>query len=187
MKNLTDYIKVYKQAIPAELCDRILAEYKDCEQWTDARVGSGEVVDKDIRNVRDLNISHPELILQNQEIRKKIDEDVYKFAADVLAKYREIAPHGTIINDSGYTLLEYNTGCFYKQHTDNFLFAPRSISCSINLNDDYEGGEFAFFDDELSYSLRKGDVLMFPSNFMYPHAVKPVLSGTRYSIVTWFN
>jgi hypothetical protein len=28
---------------------------------------------------------------------------------------------------------------------------------------------------------------MFPSNFMYPHAIKPVLSGTRYSIITWFD
>jgi predicted 2-oxoglutarate/Fe(II)-dependent dioxygenase YbiX len=64
---------------------------------------------------------------------------------------------------------------------------PRSISCSLNLNDDYEGGEFTFFDDTLSYNLGKGDVLMFPSNFMYPHAIKPILSGTRYAIITWFN
>jgi predicted 2-oxoglutarate/Fe(II)-dependent dioxygenase YbiX len=62
----------------------------------------------------------------------------------------------------------------------------RSVSCSFALNDDFEGGEFAFFDRELKYKLGKGDAIMFPSNFMYPHEVMPVTKGTRYSIITWF-
>ena len=37
-----------------------------------------------------------------------------------------------------------------------------------------------------AYKLEKGDALMFPSNFMYPHEVMPVTKGTRYSIITWF-
>ena len=35
--------------------------------------------------------------------------------------------------------------------------------------------------------LKTGDLVMFPSNFMYPHSVQPILSGTRYSIVCWFS
>jgi predicted 2-oxoglutarate/Fe(II)-dependent dioxygenase YbiX len=54
------------------------------------------------------------------------------------------------------------------------------------LNDDFEGGEFVFFNKELKYKLEKGDAIMFPSNFMYPHEVMPVTQGTRYSIITWF-
>jgi predicted 2-oxoglutarate/Fe(II)-dependent dioxygenase YbiX len=186
MKNLTDYITVYKNGIPNDLCDRIVNEYKECENWQEARIGGG-VVDKDMRNVRNVNVSHPEIISQNQEVRKKLDTDLYEVVATLLAEYTKIAPYTTIVNDSGYTLLEYTEGCFYKQHTDHFITEPRSISCSLNLNDDYTGGEFTFFDDELSYRLGRGDVIMFPSNFMYPHAIKPVLSGTRYSIITWFN
>ena len=64
---------------------------------------------------------------------------------------------------------------------------PRAISCSMHLNDAYEGGEFAFFDRQLQYRLNAGDVLMFPSNFMYPHEVMPITKGTRYSIITWFR
>ena len=30
-----------------------------------------------------------------------------------------------------------------------------------------------------------GAVLIFPSNFMYPHKVEPVTKGTRYSYVSW--
>jgi len=60
------------------------------------------------------------------------------------------------------------------------------VSCSFALNDDFGGGEFAFFDRELIYNLKKGSVIMFPSNFMYPHEIMPVIKGTRYSIITWF-
>jgi predicted 2-oxoglutarate/Fe(II)-dependent dioxygenase YbiX len=39
---------------------------------------------------------------------------------------------------------------------------------------------------QLKYNLKKGSVLMFPSNFMYPHEILEVTKGTRYSIITWF-
>ena len=32
---------------------------------------------------------------------------------------------------------------------------------------------------------KKGDLLIFPSNFLYPHEVEPVTKGVRYSYVSW--
>ena len=77
-------------------------------------------------------------------------------------------------------------GQFYTQHTDSFKKQQRSVSCSFILNDDYDGGEFAFFDREIIIKGGKGSIIMFPSNFMFPHEVMPVTSGTRYSIITWY-
>ena len=51
------------------------------------------------------------------------------------------------------------------------------------LNDDYEGGEFVLIDEKINLS--KGDIIIFPSNFMYPHKVEPVTKGTRYSYISW--
>ena len=31
----------------------------------------------------------------------------------------------------------------------------------------------------------KGSALVFPSCFLYPHRVDPVISGIRYSCVSW--
>jgi predicted 2-oxoglutarate/Fe(II)-dependent dioxygenase YbiX len=53
-----------------------------------------------------------------------------------------------------------------------------------NLNDDYEGAEFYFWDDYV-VPLGAGDILMFPSLFMYPHGVKEARKGNRYSFVSW--
>ena len=52
------------------------------------------------------------------------------------------------------------------------------------LNDDFEGGEFVMFDD-MKFDLKKGDVLVFPSNFLYPHKVDKVTKGVRYAYVSW--
>ena len=52
------------------------------------------------------------------------------------------------------------------------------------LNDDYVGGEFIFFDD-YKINFKQGDIVIFPSNFMYPHRVEPVKKGTRYSFISW--
>jgi predicted 2-oxoglutarate/Fe(II)-dependent dioxygenase YbiX len=51
------------------------------------------------------------------------------------------------------------------------------------LNDDYEGGEFYLIDEKTDLS--KGDIIIFPSNFMYPHKVEPVTKGVRYSYISW--
>ena len=53
-----------------------------------------------------------------------------------------------------------------------------------SLNNDYKGGELILFKDK-KIDLKAGNVVVFPSNFLYPHEVKPVISGVRYSYVSW--
>lgn len=184
-KNIEDYIVEFENILSDEDCNKILAEYLNCPEWGPTYVGGG-VVDRRIRNVDTVQISNPHVISQNFETRKEIDEIVFRAAANAIKKYNELFPEAKIEQDSGYELLKYNEGFFYKQHTDSFKDQPRAVSCSFALNDDYEGGGFGFFDNEFHYKLKKGSVLMFPSNFMYPHEVLPVTKGTRYSIITWF-
>ena len=59
--------------------------------------------------------------------------------------------------------------------------------CSFVLNDDFTGGEFSFFNQQVKYKIPKGGALLFPSTFLYPHAVLPVTEGTRYAVITWFH
>ena len=61
----------------------------------------------------------------------------------------------------------------------------RKISFSLILNDNYKGGELEFKDsnENMSLDLNKGDMVTFPS--FLEHRVKPVLNGTRISLVGW--
>jgi predicted 2-oxoglutarate/Fe(II)-dependent dioxygenase YbiX len=182
-RKLEDFIVSFDKLVPEELCDRIVSEYQKDPYWAPATL-VGERVDKRYRNCDLLKISDSKVIGQNSSVRQKIDEDMYSCASYAINEYRKMFPIQTEI-DTGYDLLRYNEGQFQNQHTDYYVGSQRTISCSFHLNNDYEGGEFAFFDREIVIRAGKGGVIMFPSNFMFPHEVMPILSGTRYSIITW--
>ena len=184
-KSLEDYIFTLDNVVPEELCNRILEEYRESQFWIPSSVGGGNV-DNQIRNCDIINISSDNVLQENFDVRKKIDEDFYLCASNAINEYRKLFPEVASEIDTGYDLLRYNQGQFYVQHTDSFKQQQRSVSCSFLLNDDYEGGEFAFFDREIVIRGGKGSIVMFPSNFMFPHEIMPVISGTRYSIITWY-
>ena len=184
--NLDDYIRVYDNILTEEQCDKILSEYGDSSDWYEAMVGQAEVKNN-VRNCECIHISVKDIINKNYDRRKEIDSIVFERAGFAAQQYIEEFPMCTISTDSGYDLLRYHAGGFYTIHTDNYKDRPRTVAMSLMLSDDYEGGEFAFFDRETILKPSKGSVVIFPANFMYPHEIMPVLSGTRYSIITWFT
>ena len=95
---------------------------------------------------------------------------------------------------SGYSsikFIKYSLGETMVDHWDSIhsLFDGErkgvpTLSIIGTLNDDYEGGEFYMFKDK-KIDMKAGDLLIFPSTFMYPHRVQPIKKGARYSYVSW--
>ena len=86
-----------------------------------------------------------------------------------------------------YQFLRYQEGHFVKTHTDNNHVEIRNISLCYYFNDDYEGGELYFPNIDLIIKPKKNQLVLFPSNFVYSHEVKPVTSGTRYAVTQWIR
>jgi Rps23 Pro-64 3,4-dihydroxylase Tpa1-like proline 4-hydroxylase len=175
---LEDYILVIKNLVPHELCDYIVNSMPDdFPLWKVATVGNFDL-DLTQRNCHIIRVTGEEQLTH-------IDNELFSVASKAIQTYHEKYQSLCQI-DTGYDLLRYDTGGFYTQHVDSFKDAQRSVTSSFMLNDDYEGGEFAFFNRKLKYKLNKGDAIMFPSTFMYPHEVMPVTSGKRYAVITWY-
>ena len=183
---LEDYINIFENIIPPEVCDQIIEEYSTCEDLFAASISNEDnSVNPNIRNCKQLNISMDNIIEKNYDKRKKLDKMIFNSLSSSVKKYSNIHNDFKINIDTGYGFLRYDVGNFYVEHTDSYTKEQRSLSCSFQLNDDYEGGEFAFFGRKLKYKCKKGSVIMFPSNFMYPHEIIPVTDGTRFSIISW--
>lgn len=76
----------------------------------------------------------------------------------------------------------------YDWHMDvgNGDASNRKISISILLNDNYEGGELAFFmRGEQVIKADAGSAICFPS--FLPHRVTPLTEGVRWSLVSWIT
>lgn len=76
---------------------------------------------------------------------------------------------------------EAETGGHFKAHRDNTTkgTAHRRFAVTINLNDDFEGGELRFPEfGRRTYRARLGEALVFSCSLL--HEVTPVRTGSRY-------
>lgn len=169
---LKDAIVMFTDAIDSTWCDTIINEYKETDLWKESYFHSKK---QGIRTCNEIKL--PESLLE---------KEIFNVVGKCLKGYNEIFLT-TASTDEGYTLLRYKEGQSIGQHMDDTTGLGRVLSCSILLNDEFEGGQFSFWGGETIISPAKGSVLMFPANFMYPHEIKPIISGTRYSIITWLG
>tara|TARA_R100000329_G_C7528750_1_gene186527 strand:- start:13 stop:573 length:561 start_codon:yes stop_codon:yes gene_type:complete len=122
---------------------------------------------------------------------KKYTDLLLEVMEKSLKEYTKIFSYIKQLAPQDINLLKYEKDNFYNTHIDSFHTENRQLSVIINLNEDYEGGEVVFFHptERKPYSntnLKTGDLLIFPSNFLYPHKVTKITKGFRYSVVSWY-
>lgn len=88
-------------------------------------------------------------------------------------------------------ITKYQTGNFQNWHMDmgHSGYSIRKLTFSIQLSapEDYEGGEFEVLSyyDPMGFPKEQGTMIIFPTYVI--HRVKPVTSGTRYSLIGWIG
>jgi predicted 2-oxoglutarate/Fe(II)-dependent dioxygenase YbiX len=122
----------------------------------------------------------------NQTMKDMHNQMYFLLLASTLP-YTERYEIGEYMFHEPYQALKYRPGEFYKAHYDGGTESGRSISAVVYLNDDYEGGEIEFPNFKIKLKPEKGMLILFPSNYAYRHIAHPVLSGTKYSLVTWIH
>lgn len=88
--------------------------------------------------------------------------------------------------------MHYHTD-FQQEKRDEPGFKPY-ITCTMYLNDDYEGGELAFKilkesggSDEIVYKPKAGDIVVFPSDQPYYHGVHLTTKGQKYFVRSFWD
>jgi len=187
MKNLKDFIFV-KNCIPKKVCDDLLNQIKK-QKWSKHLWYTNS--DKTLKS-----LDEDALILyslkEEQDIllpfvRKSLLEYQMKMAFKDTNELK--APFVETISPIRFN--EYNKNQTMKTHYDiiKSLFdgvhkGVPQISIVGLLNDDFKGGKFLVRDEEIK--LKKGDIIFFPSSFLYPHTVTKVTTkNPRYSFVCW--
>jgi len=184
--DVKEYISVHDNFLKLEHISS-LVKWLNGQKFTEAQTIDG--LQKEIRSAASINLDSNSNSLTNVHWFNFL---VNKFR-QLINNYNSFLKsetNVTIIRE--IIALKYDEGDYYKIHTDNHTKFPRTLSIILFLNDDYKGGSVSFYcakkNQEISKVLPKaGRVIMFPSNFMYPHTVNNVEKGCRYSIVSWIN
>jgi hypothetical protein len=185
-QNLVEYVKVYENHLPLDLCASACKNL-ELSNWS-LHEFYNDKTNTSVSYANDLSVSYAE-IPEKDDIHKSIWFAIERYII------KDFASFNNWFNGwSGYTQVRFNKydpSTQMKLHCDHittmFDGTRRGIPTLTvlgALNDNYDGGEFVMFGD-MEIKMRAGSVVVFPSNFMYPHEVKPVKSGVRYSYVSW--
>jgi hypothetical protein len=117
----------------------------------------------------------------------KVSDFLYKVSAPAVAHYKAKYYSYDAVDWFGWVLLKYRVGDFFKAHTDASHDFARQLSLVYYLNGGYEGGEIEFPHLDLTVKPLPGELIIFPSNYLFLHAAKEVTLGTKYCAINFIN
>tara|TARA_B100000424_G_scaffold197856_1_gene154997 strand:- start:110 stop:634 length:525 start_codon:yes stop_codon:yes gene_type:complete len=120
----------------------------------------------------------------NLQLHSELDSAVFDVIGKVIELYKEKYPFFRVSGDTGYQLRKITGDT--RIHVDNITKDYRNTSVILGLNSDYEEGEFHFPYQDFSTTVKRGEAIVFPVYFMYPHFVDAPI-GSRYTINTWLQ
>ena len=188
---LADFIHVEKGIIPPPVCDYIIDDI-ETKEWVPHTWYNAE---------HDRAFSEKTLELDVQGVSSELQDLLTPILIDASLKYvkeysyqHPSCAHRTTKMMRKMTRIRFNrygSGQIMRQHIDHIhdIFDGKEkgipvLSFILNFNDDYEGADLFFWEDHI-ISLGKGDIVMFPSSFLFPHGVTEAKKCIRYSGVCW--
>lgn len=185
LENIRDYVKIYENVLDKKYCSKVVKNLETLDWHTHSYYKYK--TDNRITFKDDFDVTYA-----NTKCGKEIQDKLWF----VIEKYilKDIKYLEWFSCWSGYTQVRFNKytkDTRMRIHCDHIhsMFDGKvkgipTLSLLGTLNDDYEGGDFIMWETE-KIEIPKGSVIVFPSNFMYPHQVNPVTKGARYSYVSW--
>ena len=185
LKNLDSYVLRFSKVISENICNDTIKEFETFN-WKEHKFYSSRTgAYRNLSGEKELETSSTKCKHHNfimKQIWNALDKYIKKF---------NFAWHPGWEGYTGLKFQKYSPGRIMKEHCDHIhdIFDGKvkgipTLSIIGLLNDDFEGGDLVMFEDK-KMPLKEGDLLIFPSNFLYPHKVNEVKKGTRYTLVSW--
>lgn len=176
---LSDYIRIYDFNLTTQATKIKTLDGWQKHKWHDPeteKIHSEETKELDVRDIDD---------------RPDVFNALTDALVDAAKRYaNELMTHASINALSKVRLNRYPTGSVMRAHADHIhtLFDGQArgipaISLVGVLNDDYQGGDLIICGQP--YRLKPGQIIVWPSCFLYPHEVTEITEGERYSFVSW--
>ena len=180
MIKLADLIYIKKGFLTNNQCDLIINEinsnkdeavYEHCPHSIDGKDTWSKFTRQEPR------LGTPVFNLIHKSIEQMVQE--YHDYTDTFNAFH-VFRRFTMLHPHMYRIMRYDKGAWIHPHTDH---DPGVYgSCTINLNDDYTGGDFSFWHGQHKVKLEKGDAMIWPADYYWVHEVEEITNGTRYSV-----
>jgi hypothetical protein len=185
-RDITSYLKVYNNFLDKQQCEKTVIELtQHSDKFYKHEHYHPELGFHVLAGEEDLDVSYTDV-----STRPYIMQRIW----DAYAQYTKELNFKWFCGWNGFEAVRFNrysNQSIMTEHCDHIhsMFDGQKkgipiMSALAILNDNYSGGELVFWNDVV-IEVKVGDMLVFPSNFLYPHRVDPVTDGVRYSCVSW--
>ena len=188
--DLSDYIILVKSFIDPDDCKEIISclDNKDLDKSAPYTKG---LLNDEADSFFDPNIDAVE------RVKQKVFTEGLKLYAEKIRAFNWSYYGEDKFHVSEMVVRKYHQKSEFKYHYDDiigeifphwFMRRKNIITCNVYFNDerDYQGGDLHFASTNNTFRPSTGDILLFPSNWMFYHKVKEITSGVRYSGTFWF-
>ena len=185
---------VYHDVLPKDMeiisrLEEVLLDPTNNFEYREALVGYG-VKMPEYRDCVDFKFKKSDIEADKSEASLKLQQlwqDCHDRMLNAVKDYSQHYNVGELRYWEAMNFIKYGPNQHFMEHSDNGF----SYNCIVSLvaypNDDYEGGGLSFGRWNVNYKAKAGDVVLFPSNFMYAHTAERVTSGNKFSIVTMLD
>lgn len=185
--NINNYIEV-QNYIPKKICNEIISILKK-QKWQKHKWYNAVTQTSTSEKNKELDV-----IMSNQEIQNILSQYIVKSFENYNNKHNINKDNKkTAFLCSKFSPLRFNQykkGTLMRKHFDHIhsIFDGEQKGIPVLsfigiLNEDYSGGQLIINDKQIK--TKTGDIIIFPSCFLYPHEIKEIKKGIRYSFVTW--
>ena len=149
---------------------------------------------KDLREVS-AEIQKEEMFIKEKQFVEEVEEAYNKVILDYVERHGIDLPDGWHFSGCSYSKYHanidtLNNSMTMQYHTDHITSQKDmpgdkfSITCTMYINDDYEGGDIEFYVDGnlINHKPQAGDILVFPSTEPYFHGVKTINTNEKFFV-----
>jgi hypothetical protein len=194
--NPANGVFIYKNSLnkSLNLVERLESAIKDNQdkdpffKWSEAQVGDYQTM-KDYRDCVDFKVRKYD-ITNKQSV---VNSDLKNIYEDIDVRLQSCLKHYCSMYNiemryqEAVNFVKYGPGHHFGVHSDHGFSYICTVSTVMYLNDNFTGGGLFFPYLNYTYQPEEGDIVLFPSTFIYSHAALPVEEGLKYSAVTMFD
>ncbi len=165
------------RVVEATYRDRLIEVWEEESSETGVQRAGGDGIDAEFKRRRDHTVTDPHVLRElSSEVGRRIMPEIEKAFAFRATRFE------------GFKIACYDaaSGGFFRPHRDNLSpsTAHRVFALTINLNDDYAGGQLRFpeYGNQL-YRPAAGSALVFSCAHL--HEVREVTAGRRFVLLSF--
>jgi len=181
--DLSNYVKVYDDALDARACDDLIKLYYEHEE------GHHRLDNNGWPNFTQLNFT------KNKHLNLDLHNYIIGTAQEAIKAYKNIVPETAywpeIYGWEEMRIKSYNNDGYdqFDTHVDAITLDSmnRFFAFFWYLNDVSSGGETQFPELDMAIKPKKGRLVMFPPLWMFPHKGNPTITDRKYLLSSYLR